>query len=470
MSGWTTPQSLAALALTAIFVGIVVTRRQRGVLAYAVLGATPPALQIASFSGRTVSQGLLLAEVLATVLVGTWLLGRERGRRWLRTPFDAPLLLMAASAILSLVAAELAPEARMAGQVTRAVSVGQVLLVLWPVGVYFASRELITRVEQLRWLQRVTLLLALPQLVMPWVPNDLQRYMAWTWTFGLYASPLALAAIFATRSWLTRLLYCGIVLIPLVRGVTSGKVFLYGFVVSAAVAILWVRARGASLVAALMLAVLLVAGALAAGSTSITSPFERLVDTERQQSSFEGKGGRGALIVAALSIWQEAPLLGVGPGNSYVYMLERSPIGTPHNQYMNILTEFGLVGLGIWLWFLAATFRTGLRVYHALVDPELRTYALGWIGVFAGMVAGSVTGDYMLHSIRNGGLELFQGYYPQWILLGGLVAAVDLQSVAARDQLAPDDAAPMQRGRALAVRRGAGRFGARQPAARLTRR
>ena len=138
--------------------------------------------------------------------------------------------------------------------------------------------------------------------------------------------------------------------------------------------------------------------------------------------SFGGNSGRGALAAAALSIWQQAPILGVGPGNSYIYMLQRSPIGTPHNQYLNILVEFGILGLAAWLVFLVATWRAGLRIYQTATHPVHRTFALGWLGMFAGMVAGGVTGDFMVHSIRNGGIELFSGYYLQWVLLGGLVA------------------------------------------------
>ena len=112
-------------------------------------------------------------------------------------------------------------------------------------------------------------------------------------------------------------------------------------------------------------------------------------------------------------------------------MLQRSPIGTPHNQYLNILVEFGIVGLVAWLVFLVAAWRTGLRIYRDATHPVHRSFALGWLGMFAGMVAGGVTGDFMIHSIRNGGIELFSGYYLQWVLLGGLVAIPALERPAA---------------------------------------
>ena len=158
--------------------------------------------------------------------------------------------------------------------------------------------------------------------------------------------------------------------------------------------------------------------------------------------SYGGATGRGGLALAALSIWLEAPLLGVGPGNSYIYMLQRSPIGTPHNQYLNILVEFGIVGLVAWLVFLVAAWRTGLRIYRDATHPVHRSFALGWLGMFAGMVAGGVTGDFMIHSIRNGGIELFSGYYLQWVLLGGLAAIPALERGRPRPRARPPPTLP----------------------------
>ena len=65
-------------------------------------------------------------------------------------------------------------------------------------------------------------------------------------------------------------------------------------------------------------------------------------------------------------------------------MLQRSPIGTPHNQYLNILVEFGIIGLALWLWFLWPRGGTGLRDLSTRRDPVHRTFPLGWLGMFAG--------------------------------------------------------------------------------------
>ena len=435
MSAWLTPQSLAALVVTLIFVAVALQRPSRAVLAYAVLGAAPPLLQLGAFSGRTISQGLLLAEALATVLFGAWL-SRRKSTGFLRTPFDGPLVAFVAICAASMAGVLLLPDHRIEPLMSLPVSFGQLLLVLWPVGVYFAAAEFLTDTSQLHWLQRVMISLAVLQIFVPLAPATWKPYLGWTATFGIFASPFALAAVFSTRSMPARAYYVVITMLPFVLGVQGGKAFLYGYVATAGLVVLWLRAsRVAAALAATGVVVMLVAIVIY-GEEALSLPFDILLNKERSQMSFGGNSGRGALAAAALSIWQEAPILGVGPGNSYIYMLQRSPIGTPHNQYLNILVEFGLLGLVAWLTFLVATWRAGLRIYRSAKLPVHRTYALGWLGMFAGMVAGGITGDFMIHSIRNGGIELFSGYYLQWVLLGGLVAIPGIE----RRTRAPKDA------------------------------
>jgi O-antigen ligase len=440
MSAWLTPQSLAALLVTLIFVVVALQRPSRAVLAYAVLGAAPPLLQLGAFSGRTISQGLLLAEALATVLFGAWL-SQRKSAGLLRTSFDGPLLVFVGVCAASMAGILLLPDHRIEGSMSLAVSFGQLLLVLWPVGVYLAAAEFLTDTSQLRWLQRVMIALAALQFAVLFAPITWRPYVGWVTTFGLFASPFALAATFATTSVPARIFCVAITVLPFAQGVQGGKAFLYGYVATSALVVLWLRAsRLAAALAGTGLVVMLMAIVIF-GEEALLLPLEMLLNKERSQMSFGGNSGRGALAAAALSIWQQAPILGVGPGNSYIYMLQRSPIGTPHNQYLNILVEFGILGLAAWLAFLVAAWRTGLRIYQTATHPVHRTFALGWLGMFAGMVAGGVTGDFMVHSIRNGGIELFSGYYLQWVLLGGLVAIPAIE----RRMSAPQAAAPARR-------------------------
>src|SRR5687767_13052413 len=102
MNAWLSPQSLAALAVTLIFLAVALQRPSRAVLAYAVLGAAPPILQLGAFSGRTISQGLLLAEALATVLFGAWL--SRHHVRVARADFEKPLYAFVVVCLASLAA------------------------------------------------------------------------------------------------------------------------------------------------------------------------------------------------------------------------------------------------------------------------------------------------------------------------------------------------------------------------------
>ncbi len=420
MTAWLNPLSLGALAVTLVVLAIALQRPVRGIQLYAILGAAP-LLQLGAFSGRTITQGLMMAESLATVLFFVWLVRRStRGPR-LRTPFELPWLLFALVTLASQFAVMLLPDHRVE-QSALAVAVAQLLLVLWPIGVYLATAEFVTSTRHLQWLQHAVIGLATAQLVAPLAPSSWRAYLGWVWTFGIFAAPFALAGAFGTRRVLLRIFYVGVALLPFARGVQDGKAFLYLYVAAVVGTIVWLQssrlvAVGAATAAAVMLAMVVVVG-----DRVLTDPLRALVAKEQRQMSYGGRAGRGQLALDALSIWQQAPVLGVGPGNSYIYMLQRSPIGTPHNQYLNILVEFGVLGLAAWLAFLGFALRTGLRIYREATHPAHRTFVLGWLGMFAGMVVGGVTGDFMVHSIRNGGIELFSGYYLQWVMLGGLVA------------------------------------------------
>jgi O-antigen ligase len=108
-------------------------------------------------------------------------------------------------------------------------------------------------------------------------------------------------------------------------------------------------------------------------------------------------------------------------------MLRYSSLGTPHNQYVNILMELGVVGLACFLAFAFKAVRMGLKLLRTALNPMHETMALAWLGLFAGMLVGGMFGDFMIPSIRNGGLKLFSLFYVQWILLGLIVSMTAIE-------------------------------------------
>ena len=58
-----------------------------------------------------------------------------------------------------------------------AVAAAQLLLVLWPIGVYLATAEFVTSTGHLQWLQRAVIGLATAQLVAPFLPPAWRPYL-----------------------------------------------------------------------------------------------------------------------------------------------------------------------------------------------------------------------------------------------------------------------------------------------------
>lgn len=115
--------------------------------------------------------------------------------------------------------------------------------------------------------------------------------------------------------------------------------------------------------------------------------------------------------VAAVRMWEEAPWLGIGPGNyATVYPTVRLPrweeaLGHAHNIYLNTLAESGLVGLGAYLllWFMVIGWLWQQRRL-ALVQQA------GWAAALAIGSLG-VVGHSLIHNLFD---NLFvQGSYLQ---------------------------------------------------------
>lgn len=95
----------------------------------------------------------------------------------------------------------------------------------------------------------------------------------------------------------------------------------------------------------------------------------------------------------AITLWKTSPVVGIGPGN-YGPAILGYPATPPaggwpvvNNEYIEILAEMGLLGLGIFLTFLLSLFA---RSYQALtkpgVTPEVRATIMGLTAALFGML------------------------------------------------------------------------------------
>lgn len=179
---------------------------------------------------------------------------------------------------------------------------------------------------------------------------------------------------------------------------------------------------------AVALAVLFVPGEYASRLSAVTGVFSSGVASADDTAV----RGRASENLAAVQMFVDHPLLGVGAGNYPARYQEYSQqIGldtraegrAPHNLYLEALAETGLVGTAVFLWVLWLALRGAWRARTVLRGPD-RLLAEG---AFLG-ICGYLTAGFFLH-----------GAYPRylWIVVGVGVAAGGLATLAAGPARAP---------------------------------
>lgn len=121
------------------------------------------------------------------------------------------------------------------------------------------------------------------------------------------------------------------------------------------------------------------------------------------------------------------PILGLGPSN-YYFTVQLYPIlgyyvnFNSHNNYVDLIAQTGLVGLGSFLWFAFATLQTGLWLRDKVGNGFARGYVYACIGGLAGTLAAGMLGDWFLPFVYNIGISGFRASLLAWMFLGGLIA------------------------------------------------
>jgi O-antigen ligase len=128
--------------------------------------------------------------------------------------------------------------------------------------------------------------------------------------------------------------------------------------------------------------------------------------------------------VAALRMFRDRPLTGVGPGayeqayDDYRSVDFDTGVRGTHSEILRASSEQGLPGLAILLFLVFAFYRTGLRLMRKAPDPRVRTLA-------AAICAGMLT--YTVHGIVNEYWRDAKVALVMWVL-AGLLAALEQMS------------------------------------------
>jgi len=243
------------LAVTAAFALLCLRDMRRAILVFVAIGWVP-FLRVFTFSGTQTTQPLLLAEAFPTVMIAVWWLRRVRepAVRVVPASVNRPLLLMIPISLVSLLwsVGDLDP-AVPAVNVKLAVSLGQVLLIAWPVGLYFVVANTIADAAAIQAIRRILTVLAVPSLALTVVPPAWRTYVVWSVYFALAAGPWFVARSFSTRAPLGKLALWALALSPFAYGLVIGKAFLYVTTAVALGTVVFLRARR-SVVAGLLCA------------------------------------------------------------------------------------------------------------------------------------------------------------------------------------------------------------------------
>lgn len=128
----------------------------------------------------------------------------------------------------------------------------------------------------------------------------------------------------------------------------------------------------------------------------------------------------------ALNIIRDYPAVGCGL-NTYATVAPNYKISEkggiyPHNSYLHMAAESGLLGLGTFLWIVAALFMTSLANLKRIRDRSYYTILIGLLGAFFGFLVHSFV-DVNIYALQLGNL--------MWFIMGLIIA---VQKISLRNE------------------------------------
>ena len=143
-------------------------------------------------------------------------------------------------------------------------------------------------------------------------------------------------------------------------------------------------------------------------------------------------GSRLVLVQRVIDVSMRNPITGLGPAAYRRYAAMEPllygrafwvvPQINSHNNYVDLFSQVGLVGLAFFLWFAVAVARLGYRLHNRYTTGFKAAYVNGVLAAGAGALVLMVFADWILPFVYNIGFPGFQASVLVWLFLGGLVA------------------------------------------------
>lgn len=202
------------------------------------------------------------------------------------------------------------------------------------------------------------------------------------------------------------------------RGSVSNWV---GVLIVAAV-LIWLRWPRLRIAATILTALLLLTGILTQTLWEFGGG-----DTEWTTSG----GSRITLATRVIEVSMANPVTGLGPAayRSYAAMEPMqygrafwvNPSVNSHNNYIDIFSQTGLIGLGLFLWFMVSIFLLAWRLAQKYKTGLISGYINSMIASWAAIMVVMLLLDWFLPFVYNVGFPGFQASVLVWLFFGGLV-------------------------------------------------
>ncbi len=134
-------------------------------------------------------------------------------------------------------------------------------------------------------------------------------------------------------------------------------------------------------------------------------------------------------LAAWLRNWQvtrEHLLFGTGPAGYAAYYMTYFPdqAMATHNNYLDVLAQTGLIGMGFFLWFLAALGREIYQIWRWVreSDHQARALVAGLVGGFTGLLVAMGLGDWFLPFPYTQTIAGYRYTVWGWLFAGAAVA------------------------------------------------
>jgi hypothetical protein len=159
----------------------------------------------------------------------------------------------------------------------------------------------------------------------------------------------------------------------------------------------------------------------------------------------ESGGSRLALLGRVIELTMRNPVTGLGPaayrsygftGSLYYGGAFYASIAlSSHNNYVDLFSHGGILGLVLFFWFAWEVARLGLVLRKRWTNNFAAGYVNGLLAAGAGALVLMALADWILPFVYNIGFPGFQASVLVWLFLGGLVAL---------EQMAPDKTGELQ--------------------------